>query len=85
MSQEVLGRITFDFLGQPRTAELLVGLRWRCDEPTTERLLDRQFTDYSPADGQPGVRLLHRAAEFLKGKPEWLGGEPEPAPPGAVY
>lgn len=82
----ILGKIEFPYAGETLTAELDAGLRWHCPAQTTiEGLLNSEFVHYSPADGQPGARLLHDAAKFLKGDATWLAPEPAVALPGTVY
>jgi hypothetical protein len=81
-----LGRIDRQFPLPP--VYLTEDLTWESEDNAIAKLIAVRFDldDYaSPADGQPGRKLLQAAAEFLEGTPVWLAGEPAPAPPGRVY
>ena len=81
----MIGRIDVgDYHGQPLTVWLDDDLLWQCDDAGLQAYLQRAFKDYSPADGYPGAKLLHDAAEFLDGLAMWLALA-ETSPVDAVY
>lgn len=63
------------------TAWLDDELAWHCDDLAVLRTLQLHFSDpVSPADGEPGAKRLHDAAEFFGGTATWLAPEPEDEP-----
>jgi hypothetical protein len=78
-----IGRIKFRFLGKDVTATLTEELLWEATDKQAEDILNTLFTGYTPADGEPGIRLLERAAASVKVKPEIFPFKS--APEGTVY
>jgi hypothetical protein len=87
----ILGAIRFR---DGREIRLLDDGSWQIDRSQRDplmrfrlRALRVRFADYSysPADGEPGAKLLADAADFLLGESVWLAPPSPPLPEGAVY
>jgi hypothetical protein len=87
----MIGRIRFEWAGDPCVAELSDGLAWTCDTMTpgadVARWLNSLYNprdELSPSRGRPGVSALVDAAGFLEGTIEW-GDDPDEGEHGRIY
>jgi hypothetical protein len=69
------------FLGEERV--------WYSSNRLVQSILRMEQTRYSPADGEPGAKMLAEATDSFRRRgftvrDEWLA-EDTPAPPGVVY
>lgn len=75
----MVGKVIFRLADRRHAAELSDDLRWRCDEPQIQRLLDENFPAYLVADEDPetiGRHMLYRAAYRLSGEVRLDRGRP---------
>jgi hypothetical protein len=76
-----LARLTVVFPGGFATARLGDNRRWYSSHRLLQSVLRTEQTPYSPADGQPGRKMVLEAVASLQRRgftaaAQWLGGEP---------
>jgi hypothetical protein len=68
-------------------ATLMDNLSWRCNDEVFRRYLRSRWpaSDYSPADGEPGFRMLYQVQEAIGGGTVEILREPGEYPEGVVF